>query len=61
MPLATRGAKHHEAGNHEKTAHHAHTARGHVIHAQGHAEEAVKAHTEEHGKKWFLPIHDAES
>jgi hypothetical protein len=27
------------------------TARGHVIHGRGHAEEAVKAHTEEHGKK----------
>jgi hypothetical protein len=27
------------------------TARGHVVHARGHAEEAVKAHTEEHGKK----------
>jgi len=25
--------------------------RGHVIHGRGHAEEAVKAHTEEHGKK----------
>jgi hypothetical protein len=35
----------------EKVAHHAHTARGHIIHARGHAEEAVKAHTEEHGKK----------
>jgi hypothetical protein len=26
-------------------------ARGHIIHGRGHAEEAVKAHTEEHGKK----------
>jgi hypothetical protein len=26
-------------------------ARAHVIHARGHAEEAVKAHHEEHGKK----------
>jgi hypothetical protein len=26
-------------------------ARGHVIHGRGHAEEAVKAHLEEHGKK----------
>jgi len=34
-----------------EAAHHAHTARGHVIHGRGHAEEAVKAHTEEHGKK----------
>ncbi len=40
-----------EAGSHEKAAHHAHIARGHVIHARGHAEEAVKAHLEEHGKK----------
>jgi len=31
--------------------HHAHVARGHIIHARGHAEEAVKAHLEEHGKK----------
>ena len=44
-------AKHHEGGFHEKAAHHAHTARAHVIHARGHAEEAVKAHSEEHGKK----------
>jgi hypothetical protein len=44
-------AKHHEAGSHEKAAHHAHVARGHVIHGRGHAEEAVKAHLEEHGKK----------
>ena len=43
-------AKHHEAGSHEKAAHHAHVARGHVIHARGHAEEAVKAHLEEHGR-----------
>jgi hypothetical protein len=35
----------------KKAAHHAHTARGRVIHGRGHAEEAVKAHTEEHGKK----------
>jgi hypothetical protein len=44
-------AKHHEAGSHEKAAHHAHVARGHVIHARGHAEDAVKAHLEDHGKK----------
>ncbi len=44
-------AKHHEAGSHEKAAHHAHVARGHAIHARGYAEEAVKAHLEEHGKK----------
>jgi hypothetical protein len=48
---AAEAAKHHEAGNHEKAAHHAHTARAHVIHGRGHAEEAVKAHAEEHGKK----------
>jgi hypothetical protein len=24
---------------------------GHIIHARAHAEEAVKAHTAEHGKK----------
>jgi hypothetical protein len=41
-------AKHHEAGSHEKAAH---LARGHIIHGRGHAEEAVKAHLEEHGKK----------
>jgi hypothetical protein len=35
----------------EKAAHHAHTARAHVIHARHHAEEAAKAHGEEHGKK----------
>jgi hypothetical protein len=44
-------AKHHEAGSHEKAAHHAHVARGHAILGRGHAEEAVKAHLEEHGKK----------
>jgi hypothetical protein len=27
------------------------TQLGHVVHARGHAEEAVKAHVEEHGKK----------
>ena len=27
------------------------SARGHIIHGRGHAEEAVKAHLEEHGKK----------
>ena len=36
---------------HEKAAHHAHTARAHAIHARGHSEEAVKAHHEDHGKK----------
>jgi hypothetical protein len=44
-------AKYYEAGQHEKAAHHAHTARAHAIHARGHAEEAVKAHHEEHGNK----------
>jgi hypothetical protein len=44
-------AKHYEAGAHEKAAHHAHIAGGHAILARGHAEEAVKAHVEEHGKK----------
>jgi hypothetical protein len=44
-------AKHHDAGDHQKAAHHAHTARGHAIHARKHAEDAVMAHTEEHGKK----------
>ena len=44
-------AKHHEGGHHEKAAHHAHTARAHAIHARGHADEAMKAHAEEHGKK----------
>jgi hypothetical protein len=37
--------------SHEKAAHHAHTARSHVIHARGHSDDAVKAHGEEHGKK----------
>jgi hypothetical protein len=46
-----RSAKHHEAGHHEKAAHHAHSAMGHAFHARGHAEEAAKAHAEEHGKK----------
>jgi hypothetical protein len=44
-------AKHHEAGHHETAAHHAHLATGHSILARGHAEEATKAHVEEHGKK----------
>jgi hypothetical protein len=44
-------AKHYETGAHEKAAHHAHIARGHAILAREHAEEAVKAHVEEHGKK----------
>jgi hypothetical protein len=34
-----------------RAAHHAHVARGDVIHGRGHAEEAVKAHLETHGKK----------
>jgi hypothetical protein len=51
MPIDREAAKHHEAGSHEKAAHHAHIARGHVIHGRGHAEEAVKAHLEAHGKK----------
>src|ERR1700680_5218212 len=44
-------AKHHEAGAQETAAHHAHVARGHVIHGRGRGEEAVKAHLEDHGKK----------
>ncbi len=44
-------AKHHESGQHEKAAHHGHVARSHVIHARSFAEEAVKAHHEEHGNK----------
>jgi hypothetical protein len=43
-----------EAAKHtttEKAAHHAHVARPHAIHARGHAEEAAKAHHEEHGNK----------
>jgi hypothetical protein len=28
----------------------AHIAMGHLIHARGHAEEAVKAHVDEHGR-----------
>ena len=51
QPVRAGAAKHHEAGAYEKAAHHAHAARGHVIHGRGHAEEAVKAHLEEHGKK----------
>src|SRR5215472_14977603 len=47
----TEAAKHHEAGNHEKAAHHAYTARSHLIHARAHADDAVKAHGEEHGRK----------
>src|SRR5262249_17130379 len=50
-PRQSAAAKHHEAGHHEKAAHHAHTARGHVSHARAHAEEAAKAHAEEHGRK----------
>jgi hypothetical protein len=41
-------AKHYEAGKHEKAAHHAHTPRAHAVRYR-HAEEAVKAHHEEHG------------
>ena len=48
MPLATTGIT---GPDITKRAHHAHTARGHVIHARGYTEEAVKAHTEEHSKK----------
>jgi hypothetical protein len=52
-PPGTTGdaAKHHEARHHEKAAHHAHTASGHELHSRMHAEEATKAHAEEHGKK----------
>jgi hypothetical protein len=44
-------AKQYEAGNYEKAAHQAHTASGHEILAKENVKEAVKAHTEEHGKK----------
>jgi hypothetical protein len=44
-------AKHHESGAHEKAAHHAHTAGGHASHARDFAEQARKAHVEEHGQK----------
>ena len=44
--LAIAAAKHHEAGTHEKAAHHAHVARGHALHARHHAEEAAKSRIE---------------
>ena len=49
--ILTGGGAHHDSGQHEKAAHHAHTAAGHAVHAREHAEEARKAHTEEYGKK----------
>jgi hypothetical protein len=39
-------AKAHEAGDHVKVAHHAHTARGHHEHASHHAAEAAKSNVE---------------
>jgi hypothetical protein len=39
-------AEHHQAGNREKAAHPAHTARGHHEPATDYASEAAKAHAE---------------
>ena len=46
-----KAAEHHAAGNHEKAAHHAHTARGHHEQSAEHAKEASKHHVAEHGAK----------
>ena len=46
----TEASKYYYTGEHTMGAHHAHTARGHVVHARWHEEEAAKAHVEEHGK-----------
>src|SRR5262249_24366611 len=45
-----KAAEHHDDGNHEKAAHHAHVAQGHLHHATHHAAEAAKSHLEDHGK-----------
>jgi hypothetical protein len=53
MPLATTGKR--LSITRPEVTRRLHTmrnvARGHVIHGRGHAEEAVKAHLEEHGKE----------
>jgi hypothetical protein len=52
MPPVINGSRQaSRAGQHEKAAHHAHTATGHAVHARSHAEQALKAHVDEHGKK----------
>ena len=42
-------AKQHEAGNHERAAHHASIARGLDLHATEHAHAARKAYADDHG------------
>jgi hypothetical protein len=49
-------ARHHETGDHELAAHHAHTAQGHLHHATHHAAEAAKSHAEHYGKKTVAAI-----
>jgi hypothetical protein len=50
VPRYTRERQHHEAGRHETAPHRAHIGMGHISHARGHAEEAVKALLEEHAR-----------
>ncbi len=40
-----------EAGRHDRAAHHAFVAHGHVEHALRHSAEAAKAHAEEYGNQ----------
>jgi len=49
--MSKKAAEHHDAGNHEKAAHHAHTAQGYHVEAEQQGKEAAKAHKEEHGGK----------
>jgi hypothetical protein len=42
-------AKQHQAGNHERAAHHASIARGCDLHATEHAHAARKAYADDHG------------
>ena len=51
VPFTSAAAEQHEAGNHEKAAHHSQVAHGHQTDAAHHAGEAAKHHASEHGDK----------
>jgi len=52
-------AKRYEEGNLDKAAHHAHLAHGHMLHATNGAQEAVKAHLVEYGRRRVTPMKSA--
>ena len=43
--------KHYAGGRHEKAAHYAYLAQGHIHHALDYASKAAKSYTKQHGKK----------